>query len=1257
MRFNSDGTPDGSFMAGRAEAGSVSSLVLQKDGKILIGGDFQYFSGTTNSYLVRLNPDGSPDHTFQFRSSYNTPRPIGALAIQSDGSILFGERSTLYVRADVVLGRLTTNGTFDTSFQTLMVYWADGASPPNHTTDYILVLENDEILASVETGFLKFHSNGTLDRRFTRPASQGSFRVNCIAVNKHGQIIVGGLFTNLNNILVNNLARLSPDGALDPNFVPAVNFYPGGRLSQLHVTPDNKLFISGGIFASARTNQQGLVKLNHDGSLDTTFDSSGTRVGGPFAVQTDNKVVVGGFFTNTAGASWYRLVRLTNEPPAPPLILEEPASQITFAGERIRIHVTTTCAGEAPTYTWHRNGLVLPGEASDILFITNCAPTDAGFYHVVVSNSVGTVTSAVANVTVQIPMQAGSVDPNFYAGRGPNNTVYAMARDTNGSVMIGGAFTSVDGLPRTRIARLNSSGALDPTFNPGSGADQEIRALAIQDDGRTIAGGFFSNFNGVATGPVVRLNPDGTLDNSFLVQGFRSGHVHTLMLTEDGKILLGGNFEMQDFLIRKVVRLNQNGSLDTSFACNLPSARFLTAEPVYSLARLPEGSILAAGDFPNSVAKLKANGTVETTFISPSNNIIYTVITDGRDSFFAGVRSSNFSLTVTKYGAFGDANPDFKGLISRTNSSAVTIRALALDDCSRVLVGGTFDTVNSGNQSCLARLDNTGATDLTFKQGLRIDGRVYCILPLADGTTLVGGDFVNVGEAYRPRIARLIADPPFPPLLSKQLSNQTASGGASVIFDPGSSYCSQNTYQWFQNGKPLAGATNSTLSYPSASPTNSGDFFVVAGNRYGMVTSSVGALIVAKETILPGSLNIDFYPQLPSTSWKVTAFAPAGEESVILGLQNTYPSLNSLIKLNSAGTQDTRFTSPNFPSRIQALAVETNGAVWVVQEYQQFLTRLLANGNRDTNFVSSIVGFISSLTMQADGKLLVAGSLNPPTNGLTRLLPSGLRDTNFTPGPITGVSHLALQKDGKIIIGGSFASVGNLSRRGIARLKENGTLDPSFQMPLGTNEFSITALAVGANDGIFVSGFFSISNETRRGQLVRLRTDGSVDPAFNSQPGSSLIRSIAVSAGEKVAVAGNLTSFGGMPARWIARLNSDGSLDSAFDIGMGPETNVANVAIHPDGRIFAGGNFTKFNGLPRPGFVVLNGDPTLWKLSKSEASFQFSLPLFSGWNPVIEEKEEIGGTDWAPLSIQPVGQRVVVPTPSLGQRIYRVRYE
>ncbi|HEX3228065.1 MAG TPA: delta-60 repeat domain-containing protein, partial [Pyrinomonadaceae bacterium] len=162
----------------------------------------------------------------------------------------------------------------------------------------------------------------------------------------------------------------------------------------------------------------------------------------------------------------------------------------------------------------------------------------------------------------------GSLDPTFLSsGVGANGDVSALFVQPDGKIVICGDFTTVNGSARNRIARLNSDGTLDFTFlATGSGANFVVNAAALQSDGKIVIGGRFTTINGTTRNHIARINSDGTLDASFLAAGSGiNGDVFSLALQTDGKTLIGGFFTSVNGTARNgIARLNSDGTNDAS---------------------------------------------------------------------------------------------------------------------------------------------------------------------------------------------------------------------------------------------------------------------------------------------------------------------------------------------------------------------------------------------------------------------------------------------------------------------------------------------------------------------------------------------------------------------------------------------------------------------------------------------------------------------------------------------------------------------
>ena len=134
----------------------------------------------------------------------------------------------------------------------------------------------------------------------------------------------------------------------------------------------------------------------------------------------------------------------------------------------------------------------------------------------------------------------GSIDDTFDPGDGADNVVFAIVLQPDGKLIVGGLFSSFDHIPASKVTRLNKDGTVDTSFSYPIHVTSDfsvpiVRALAVQPDGKLIIGGFFSAVNGFRQQNLARLNSDGSLDSSFDLKNYASDVVARLVFQPDGQ--------------------------------------------------------------------------------------------------------------------------------------------------------------------------------------------------------------------------------------------------------------------------------------------------------------------------------------------------------------------------------------------------------------------------------------------------------------------------------------------------------------------------------------------------------------------------------------------------------------------------------------------------------------------------------------------------------------------------------------------------
>jgi uncharacterized delta-60 repeat protein len=708
--------------------------------------------------------------------------------------------------------------------------------------------------------------------------------------------------------------------------------------------------------------------------------------------------------------------------------------------------------------------------------------------------------------------QPGALDPAFYRYSVFDGVVYALTPQLDGNVLVGGAFNNVTGVPRNGIARVTTSGTLDTTFNPGigiEGGSAGVYAMALYTNGanlgKVIIAGSFTQFNRVARASIARLNSDGTLDTSFNPgAGIQDGEVYSVALQTDGKVLVGGSFTQVQGVSRSgIARFNVNGTLDTTFNPGTgadgpvfgiafqPNGKILIAgaftavrdasrfgvarltstgsldalssfDPgdgidggyAYALALQTDGRILVAGDFTlvqgiarDGVARLNADGSLDTQFAPDSggNNTITVwavapaaggkVLVGGEFEVMGGSECDG----IARLDATGKQDPGFTNNIPDGIRFSVGhgefIETMAVQADGSVLVGGTFEQVNNYYRAALARLSNDGSVDLVFNQESGTSFGVLSTAVQPDGKILLGGQFAYVNGAPHTGLGRLKAD-----------------GLVDESFKADVNFSSKVTAVALYTNGPQAGK-------------------IVAGGTF----TSVNGLVANGLALLNANGDVE-------TSF-IPVIQPGDVEALVLQADG---------KILIGGT----FTNVN--------GVTRNG-----------IARLNSDGSLDAGFDpgSGIGGIgIYAVALQTNQQILIGGAFTnfngASRSGIARLSASGTLDPAFDPG--SGVSDgvvraVLIQPDGRILIGGGFTKVGGTARNGIARLNLDGTSDSNFNPGDGINDREIRALALQPNGKILIGGSFTNYNHISAGGVARLNADGGFDYGFDPGSGVSFI--------------------------------------------------------------------------------------------------------------------------------------------------------
>ena len=348
----------------------------------------------------------------------------------------------------------------------------------------------------------------------------------------------------------------------------------------------------------------------------------------------------------------------------------------------------------------------------------------------------------------------------FNVGGGTNAQVTSTAVDTDGKVYIGGLFTNYSGSATNYIARLNSDGTLDTTFNIGTGfgASSNIRTIAPLPSGDVVVGGSFSSYNGTSISNIAKISSNGTLDNTFRPQP--SSAVNVVYIQADGKILVGGEFStISGSSIGRIARLNSNGTLDSDFNPGVG-----LGSTVHDIAVQTDGKIIIAGNSTSysgstvqKVFRILDSGSVDTSFTAPNigAGTPYSLYLDSSEKVLVGGAFSSPTNDIMRLLTNGTQDTSFVVGVGSNN----VVRKVKAQSTDKIIIAGSFTQYSGSTVGRLARLETTGELDTTFDIGSGFDNNEVLTVTVQENDYLVvGGSYTLLSGSTQNRIVRLGPD-------------------------------------------------------------------------------------------------------------------------------------------------------------------------------------------------------------------------------------------------------------------------------------------------------------------------------------------------------------------------------------------------------------------------------------------------------------------------------------------------------------------
>ena len=1178
----------------------ISTMALQPDGKILIGGNFTSFNGYNRHHIARLNSDGSVDTTFNPGLGVNGDNAmVWSLALQPSGQVVIAGDFTSYNGTNVSsIARLNADGSLDTSF--------NPHTGPNGIVNAVVVDSIGRVIVGGDFnsvagtscgGVARLNVDGSVDTQFAlgigtyNPDTGFTDPVNSLALQADGKILVGGGFSYVDLISYSGIVRLNTDGTVDLNFKPGSGTYnPATGISDkvyaITVQPDGNILIGGDFTTFNQTRRVGMARLYSYGSLDTSF-------------------------MDTAYNQFAGLVNHYHNPNAN--------------------NTATYPEGNQRNYTYsialESTGNVIIG--GGFLRVGGGTTRDDIHPRSNIARLIGGSTAGPGNI--QFSYSSYSVDKD-------GKSLYVSLVRTNGNLGIASAaFVTNMAAPGPGIASVTNFSVPAASTLPTWDEAYSANAWMVSD---CIYGANYAETPVTDNNADVRLTINNN-NNSF-------GNVNANMLLTAPS---GTNFFLGGEIIPLGVALGQQAEAPLTIIDD-------TVHPGVLGFNLPQYTVLENGGTATItvVRTGGSDGVVQVSYAtsngsSPNgatNGVDYTAST-GTISFLAGQLSKTFTIPIIN-GAI--VRPDRTlnlRLYNATGGATLGTTNAALTIINSVYTAGhiKFSAATYGTNEPNA--NNTGYAQITLSRVGGSQGTISVKAMTSDGTAVNGINYTgstntftwnNLNAADQQLLIPLKNDGVVTTNVTVNLRLTNALlNSSSAPYVLGLSTIT-NALLYITN---VDSAGKVQFTSPVYSVKKYGGYALIPVTRVG---GTVGSVDVNFTTIDDSAINGVNYTgvttNLHFASGEMSKFVqvPVIEDYLIDGpldlkvlLTNASPAnaigsiTNAILNIidsdmvnETPGSPDSSYGAFGFNDTIYAMALQSNNKLIVGGDFtqadgvpRQRIARMNSDGSLDASFLlpSFTMGAnasIRALAVQQDGRILVGGLFtnfnSESMNYVTRLNSDGTLDSLFNPGsgadnPVYAIAQTFVGGVSKVLLAGSFASVDGTPFNGIARLNSDGTPDTSFNPGLGANG-TVYALALQTDGKVVIGGdFTAVNGNTNYNHVARLNTDGSLDSTFNPGTGpNNSVRTIAIQVDGRILLGGLFTQFNGSANySHIVRLNMDGSADNTFVPGLGANDAVFSIALQTDSRIVLGGEFTTCSGVTRNRITRLmpNGtvDPTI----------------------------------------------------------------
>lgn len=743
-RLTTTGTLDTTFNPGTGCNGPVYATLLSGT-SVIIGGDFTTVNGTTRTRIAKLTSTGTLDcSSFTSGGANAAVYSLAADVTNSSFALVGGAFTTFNGGARSRLARVFVSSGSADSF--------NSTGGPNNTVYAMACVGDGASVGGLYIGG-DFTSVNSISRgRVARYSGSGTSWV----LDQAFTFSLDGTCRTL---------RITGSGAGG-----SLRAYAGGDFTSVDAQAHGRVARFKYVYVPGGGGSSSYWDMDTTYSTSTPAGANGTI----YAIQltADGKAYLGGTFTTVDGTGTQTAARLYGDAGSQPPSTPAGLTATVLSSSQINVSWNTTA--NASSYSPERSfdgstGWTVMTYSGTSAMDSGLAPGTTAHYRLKAINSNGS-SAYTANVTAATPATvwtgSGSLSTAPTAGA-TNGTVSDIIQQPDGKIFIAGNFTTVLGQPRNYVARLLSDFTLDTTFDPGTGPNSSVSKLGLMPDGRIYLFGNFTSVSSPARKSLARLNTNGTHDTSF-DPGSTGTFLNTIAVQSDGRLLVGGGFDVffdggfAGSGIEYLVRLNINGTVDTSFNA-YPSAT------VYSIGVQPDGHIVIGGSFStvrgaprSNLARLTSTGQLDTSF-SPTSPSLPKILAlnNGRILIYGTFTSVNSVARNNVAILNSDGTLDATFVTDATTGPNAAVSAVAQQPDGKFIITGSFTSVGTTPRWGIARLNANGSLDTTFDAGAGTapsTSGINVATVLTDSSIAIGGSFTNFGIGTQSYLARVNGD-------------------------------------------------------------------------------------------------------------------------------------------------------------------------------------------------------------------------------------------------------------------------------------------------------------------------------------------------------------------------------------------------------------------------------------------------------------------------------------------------------------------